>query len=256
MDDAIKARCEEALGHTFANPDLLERALTHASSTGERLDSNERYEFLGDAILGQVVCEYLFHELPEEQEGELTKIKSAVVSRRACATVSRKLGLPKMLSLGKGMHTTAALPQSVAAAVYESVIAAIYLDAGIEPARAFILRTMTPVLEECTQSLHQHNFKSVLQHYTQRHQPANPSYVLLDEKGPDHAKAFEVCVEIAGFRFDSAWANNKKEAEQKAALQALTDMDIASLSEDGTITIHEDRYDQPPRIDQLSSDSG
>lgn len=248
MDPEIRATCQERIGHQFVDEALFIRALTHASSIGDRLQSNERMEFLGDAVLGQVVCEYLFHELPSEQEGELTKIKSAVVSRRACAQVSRKLGLPTCLSLGKGMNNGSKLPTSVAAAVYESIIAAIYLDAGYEAARDFILRTMADILDESVNSLHQHNFKSVLQHYTQRHLPGNPSYILLDEKGPDHAKAFEVCVEIAGHKYTSAWANSKKEAEQKAALKALQDLGVASETDDGAIDVHEDRFDDQPPI--------
>ncbi|QDU71816.1 ribonuclease III [Mucisphaera calidilacus] len=248
MDHELINDCQQRLGHQFDDRDLLKRAFTHASSIGDRLESNERLEFLGDAVLGQVVCEYLFHELPSEQEGELTKIKSAVVSRRACAKVSRKLGLPDCLKLGKGMEAGTDLPTSVAAAVFESVIAAIYLDAGYPAAKQFILHALDDILEEATNSLHQHNFKSVLQHYTQRHLPGNPAYILLDEKGPDHAKAFEVCVEIGGHKYTSAWANSKKEAEQKAALQALQDLGIATQHNNGSIEVHEDRFDDSPPI--------
>jgi ribonuclease-3 len=227
------------LNYNFNDPSLLTAALTHASSAGHRLQSNERLEFLGDAVLGFVVCEYLYAHFPELLEGDLTKIKSAVVSRRVCAKISRDINLADMLNLGKGMSGRPGLPSSVAAAVLESIIAAIYLDGGIEPARKFILRHMVPYIEEAAASTHQSNFKSVLQQYAQKHLPGNPQYVLLDEKGPDHAKCFEVCVEIDGRRFPSAWANSKKEAEQKAALLALSDLDLAHVDDSGRVVLRD-----------------
>lgn len=227
------------LGYRFNDPELLVEALTHASSAGDRLNSNERMEFLGDAILGFVVCEYLFGQFPDFLEGDLTKIKSAVVSRRACAEISNQINLADMLNLGKGMTGRLGLPSSVAAAVFESVIAAIFLDGGIDPARRFILVHMEPIIDRTAKSAHQHNFKSVLQQYAQKRLPANPIYVLLDEKGPDHAKAFEVCVELDHQRYSSAWANSKKEAEQKAALLALTELGLAEVDPAGNVTLGE-----------------
>ncbi len=220
-------KAAEILGYTFKNEALLTEALTHASSADNRLNSNERMEFMGDSILGFVVCEYLYQKFPELLEGDLTKIKSAVVSRRICAKISTDIQLEAMLNLGKGMSGRPALPSSVAAAVFESIIAAIYLDGGIRSARSFILKAMKPYIHEAAESAHQENFKSVLQQIAQRHLPTNPCYVMLDEKGPDHAKAFEVCVQIDGRKFTSAWANSKKQAEQMAALNALCELGIA-----------------------------
>ena len=217
----------DILGYRFKNEALLTEAITHASSADHRLKSNERMEFMGDSILGFVVCEYLFLKFPELMEGDLTKIKSAVVSRRVCAQISKSIHLEQMLNLGKGMSGRPALPSSVAAAVFESIIAAIYLDGGIRSARSFVLRMMKPYIHEAAESAHQQNFKSVLQQIAQRHLPTNPAYVLLDQKGPDHAKAFEVCVQIDGRNFGSAWANSKKQAEQQAALNALCELGIA-----------------------------
>ncbi len=225
------------LGYQFKDESLLNEAMTHASCAGHRLQSNERMEFLGDAILGFVVCEYLFNNFPDLLEGELTKIKSAVVSRRVCAQVSEQLDLASMLSLGKGMAERSDLPHSIAAAVYEAVIAAIYLDGGMTPARQFILEHLTPLINEAAESAHQFNFKSVLQQYAQKMLPNNPNYVLLDEKGPDHAKAFEVCVDIAGRRFSGTWANSKKEAEQRAALEALKELGLAEVDDEGRIDL-------------------
>ena len=227
----------DILGYRFHDRELLNEALTHASIAGHRLQSNERMEFLGDAILSYVVCEYLFRTYSEILEGEMTKIKSAVVSRKVCAKISEKINLSSMLSLGKGVTSQQVLPPSIAAAVLESIIAAIYLDSGTAEAQRFILTHMVPFIEEAAQSHHQHNFKSVLQQYAQKHLPQIPGYVYLDEKGPDHSKCFEVCVEIDGRRFKYAWDNSKKEAEQKAALAALCGLELASVDEKGHITL-------------------
>ena len=227
------------LGYRFHNEKLLSEALTHASSADHRLSSNERMEFLGDAILGYVVCEYLFLNYTDLLEGELTKIKSAVVSRKVCAQVSQAMGLVSLLTLGKGMSGRADLPSSIIAAVFEAIIAAIYLDGGIDPVRELILHHMVPYIKEAAGSTHQHNFKSVLQHHAQKHLPSNPSYVVVDEKGPDHSKVFEVCVEIEGRRFSSAWANSKKEAEQRAALLALSELGLAEVDAHGRVTLRE-----------------
>jgi len=214
-------RCEAAIGHTFRDPELLHRALTHSSVAENRAESNERLEFLGDAVLGLVVCDYLFTNYPTFLEGDLTKVKSAVVSRRTCAEVADALGLPGLLTIGKGMINGARLPESLAAAVLEAIIAAVYLDGGLEPARAFVLRHMEQFIRRSVASEHQENFKSKLQQHAQKDLTATPSYELLDEKGPDHSKCFEVAVNLKGRRFRSAWGTSKKEAEQRAAYNAL-----------------------------------
>ncbi len=230
LDDAAKL-----LGYTFKDDQILSESLTHASYTAHRLQSNERMEFLGDAILGYVTCEYLFQTYPDLLEGELTKIKSAVVSRRVCALISEKLGLGQFLRMGKGMIGREALPQSILAGVFESVIAAIYLDGGFEPARAFIIEHTKPYIEEASESTHQQNFKSALQQHAQKYLPGKPCYLVLDEKGPDHSKCFEVCVELDGQRFEPAWAKSKKEAEQAAALAALRQLGLIEDTEDNQI---------------------
>src|SRR5262247_2826665 len=141
------ARCQEVIGYQFRNLDLLRAALTHASGADSRLTSNERLEFLGDAILGGVVCELLFHRFPEYLEGELTRIKSVIVSRRTCMQLSRHLGMQKYLILGKGMTTQAHVPPSVLADVFESLVAAMYLDGGIDVTRDFIHRLIDPEID-------------------------------------------------------------------------------------------------------------
>ena len=123
MDAAVRAAVESALGYTFGDECLLSRALTHASLTDERCDSNERMEFLGDAVLGLIVCESVYARYPKMLEGEMTKIKSLVVSRQSCADLAKELGLDKCLSMGKGMTAvgTSEIPLSLSAAVLESV---------------------------------------------------------------------------------------------------------------------------------------
>jgi ribonuclease-3 len=227
----LRERAEEILGHTFKNPNLLKEALTHASIADNRLDSNERMEFLGDAVLDLIVCEALYHKFPQYQEGDLTKIKSAVVSRRTCAEVANETGLTDLLIIGKGISSRNSMPSSLAAAVYESVVAAVYLDGGFEVVKGYVLRTMTPKLEEISSTGHQQNFKAMLQQHAQKSLGATPMYELLDEKGPDHSKCFEICVCIDGRRFTSAWGPNKKMAEQKAALLALEDLGVLEAKE-------------------------
>ena len=217
--------CQERVGYRFHDADLLKLALHHASSADHRRDSNERMEFLGDAVLGLVVCQALYERLPNALEGEMTKIKSAVVSRRTCARVAHALQLTEGLVVGQGMDQGEHLPSSLAAGTLEAVIAAIYLDGGLEAAREFILRHMEDELQKATDSQHQFNYKSHLQQWAQRELSATPLYELLDEKGPDHSKCFEVAVTINGRQFPSAWGPNKKEAEQKAARLALITLD-------------------------------
>ena len=226
MTPETRERAEKVLGHHFKNPLLLKEALTHASIADNRLDSNERMEFLGDAVLDLIICEALYNKFPEYQEGDLTKVKSAVVSRRTCAEVANETGLTDLLIIGKGISSRSAMPSSLAAAVYESIVAAVYLDGGFDVVKEYVLRTMTPKLEAIASNSHQQNYKAVLQQHAQKILGATPQYELLDEKGPDHSKCFEVCVTVGGRRFTSAWGPNKKMAEQKAALLALEDLGV------------------------------
>jgi len=224
--------CQEILGYRFNDQALLTEALTHASATTTRLESNERLEFLGDAVLGMVICQAIHASEPKLAEGQMTKIKSYVVSRSACARVARRLGLSRLLVLGKGVTSSSRLPGSLAAAVFEAVVGALYLDGGLDAARGFLMRAMADVLETAMSSQHQRNYKSVLQQYAQREWNVTPSYELLDEKGPQHAKCFEVAVRIGDRQYPSAWGSFKKLAEQKAALAALRQLGVLHDGED------------------------
>jgi ribonuclease-3 len=223
-DEALE-QCELALGYSFQNRDLLRNCLTHASGANHRLASNERLEFLGDAIMGAVVCEMLYSRFPEETEGELTRIKSIVVSRTTCAKISEALSLPKYLLLGKGLSIHENVPMSVAAAVFESLIAGIYLDGGLAPAQQLLQRVMGPEIELAGGLEHGKNYKSLLQQYAQKMFGATPVYRLLDEKGPDHSKCFKVAALIGQQAYHPAWGANKKAAEQRAAQNALYELE-------------------------------
>ena len=216
--------CQQQIGYQFKNIEYLESALKHASGVSHRLASNERMEFLGDAILGFIVCEKLYSKYPEYLEGELTKVKSVVVSRDTCAKVSEKIGLHQYLVLGKGMAADPEIPKSVVAAALESLIAAIYLDGGIDPAREFILRFCETEIEQTVSGESGENFKSQLQQFAQREHGITPGYHLLDEKGPDHSKCFKVAATVAEQRFPPAWGRSKKESEQRAAHNAISQL--------------------------------
>ena len=218
------ARCQRRIGYQFRDPTRLESALTHASGAHDRLASNERLEFLGDAVLGFVVCELLFHRSPSYLEGDLTKIKSTVVSRQICAKVSEALGMEEFLILGKGMTTSPDVPTSVLADVFESLLAAIYLDGGLQAAREFIEKTIGPEIELAAAD-NSENYKSALQQLAQREFAATPTYHVLDEKGPDHSKCFKVAAQVGKVRYSGAWGRSKKEAEQRAAHNALNQLD-------------------------------
>jgi ribonuclease-3 len=213
--------CEERLGYRFRNRQLLEAALTHASGADHRLSSNERLEFLGDAVLGLVVCSRLFEDYPANLEGELTRVKSIVVSRATCAEASDAIGLEEFLILGKGMTTSPRVPRSVLSDVFEALIAAIYLDAGLEAAQAFIETHLGEKIEQAAAGESGGNYKSQLQQLAQREHGVTPTYHVLDEKGPDHSKCFKICARLGHREFPPAWGRSKKESEQRAASNAL-----------------------------------
>lgn len=216
------AACEvEVLRYQFRDRALLEKALTHASVARTRLESNERLEFLGDAILGGIICEILFQRFPEYPEGELTRVKSNLVSRNTCAALTEELGLTRFLLLGKGLAMNERIPVSILAGVFESVVAAIYLDGGFDAVRPFVERAFAAELERTTDFDQSKNYKSLLQQMSQKSYGETPLYHLLDEKGPDHSKCFKISAAIGPQVFPAAWGNSKKEAEQRAALNAL-----------------------------------
>ena len=220
-EQAILAECQAAIGYSFRDVMLLRAALTHTSGANTRGASNERMEFLGDSVLGLVTCTILYEKFPNYQEGDLTKVKSVLVSRKTCARFSIELGLGDFLFFGKGMDRVAVIPANILADVFESLVAAIYLDGGWEIAQEFVLRFVVPELERVAQKAVASNSKSILQQVAQREFGDVPRYRILDEQGPDHDKCFKIAVVIAGHSFPPAWGRNKKDAELLAATNAL-----------------------------------
>ncbi|MGD9856662.1 MAG: ribonuclease III [Planctomycetaceae bacterium] len=229
LTDEILADCESVLGYEFGCHQLLRQALTHASISRTRLESNERLEFLGDAILGSIVCEELFQRYPESPEGELTRIKSVIVSRATCADISHMLKLDEFLLLGKGLTGGGRIPSSIAAAVFEALIGAMYLDGGRDVARDFVLRCLDDQVTQVAELSAGTNHKSLLQQLAQKSFGETPIYHVLDEKGPDHSKCFQVSASIGPRSFPAAWGPSKKEAEQRAASNALDQIENSAL---------------------------
>lgn len=219
--DPLLDECQQSFGHRFRDVAILRAALVHASGADSRLASNERLEFLGDAILGAVICSLLYDRYPEYLEGDLTRVKSAVVSRRTCARISRKLGLDRFLVLGKGMGPADSAPESVLADMFESLVAAVFLDAGFDAAREVVVRHMEKEVEATVSGHVGANYKSMLQQLSQKQFGRTPTYVLVEEKGPDHLKSFLVAARIGARQYEPAWGANKKDAEQMAAKNAL-----------------------------------
>lgn len=218
------AECQRRIGYVFRDPGLLVAAFTHASGAQHRLASNERLEFLGDAILGFLVCEMLYRTFPDSLEGDLTRIKSVVVSRETCSRISEQLRLIDFLIVGKGLAVNRPVPTSVLSDLFESLVAAIYLDGGMEAVRPLVVRMLGPEIEQVACGAQGSNHKSLLQQLAQKDFGVTPTYEVIEESGPDHSKSFHVSAQIGGRRYAPAWGRNKKEAEQRAASNALVQL--------------------------------
>ena len=181
-------------------------------------------EFLGDSVLGLVTCEQLYARFPSFQEGDLTKVKSVVVSRKTCAAFSRELGIGRFLVLGKGLSGSSEMPPNILADVFEALVAAIFLDGGYEAAKGFVLGFIEPEIDAVAAEAVACNAKSQLQTLAQREHGDTPRYVVLDEQGPDHDKCFKVAAEIAGVQYTPVWGRNKKDAELRAAENAVAEI--------------------------------
>lgn len=218
-ESEVLQQCQQTIGYTFQRVELLRSALTHSSSANTHAGSNERMEFLGDAVLGLIVCTHIYKSYPTYQEGDLTKIKSTVVSRTTCERLSRQLGLDRFLFIGKGVGNVQ-LTATILADVFEALIGAIYLDGGFEVVQQFVLRLIQPEIDSAVAG-GMNNAKSLLQQLTQKRFARMPRYVLLDEQGPEHNKCFKMAVEISNKTYPPAWGRTKREAETRAARNAL-----------------------------------
>jgi ribonuclease III len=218
---------QRTIGYRFRDRGLLEHALTHTSRANEDVSGgvldNESMEFLGDALLGFVIADVLFREYPDWNEGEKSKTKAALVSTAALARQAERLDLGAHLLLGRGEEKTGGRrKQALLADCYEALLAAIYLDGGVEPARAFIIREFMPLLADIrTHGIGGHDYKSALQELLQARDLGLPDYRLVGTLGPDHRKQFQVEVAIRGDVVAEAFGSSKKEAEQEAARAAL-----------------------------------
>lgn len=223
--EQLLEECQMVLRYRFRDRQTLVHCLTHASAARSRLWSNERLEFMGDSVLGTVVCEALYLRYPDADEGEMTRVKSIVVSRVTCAAMALRIELDRFVLTGKGIGgISGRIPMSILAGTFESLIAGIYFDGGLDAARSFLIPLVMPEIEQASASLHAQNYKSLLQHIGQKTYGATPIYQLLDECGPDHSKRFQVGAVIAGREFPSAWGANKKDAEQAAAQNAIQEL--------------------------------
>lgn len=218
--------CQQMLGYSFKNTKLLENALTHTSFKTPYNPSNERLEFLGDAILGMVISEYLFKKFPSYSEGKLTKIKSVVVSSVTLAKIGTEMDLKRHVSVGKGLTTGSSLPKSLIANVFEAIIAAIYIDGGLKAVFDFILKHLDNEIDIVCNNKHEKNYKSILQHFCQKEQGQIPKYKIVKQSGPDHKKTFEVVTLINNVEYCTGLGNNRKNAEQIAARKTLESLAV------------------------------
>jgi ribonuclease-3 len=210
--------------YSFNNAELLERALTHKSYANENRVPyhNERMEFLGDAVLNLIVSEYLMKTCPDSTEGDLSRLRAAVVSEPALAAIARTLELGDYLLLGKGEEQTGGRNKdSLLADCLEALVAAVYLDGGTEAATAFVMRSFEEVIKKTSTSGGTLDYKTELQELCQERLKQLPEYRIISETGPDHRKQFTMEVWIKGTLSGLGLGKSKKEAEQRAAKEAL-----------------------------------
>ncbi|HET6143448.1 MAG TPA: ribonuclease III [Candidatus Acidoferrales bacterium] len=222
------AELESVLGHSFRDPRWLLQSLMHSSRLPERTEeepseSNEKLEFLGDAVLELVVSEELVREFPDWTEGQLSKSRARLVNATAISLSAQRLGLGKYLRLGRGEEKTGGRNKpALLADAYEALIAAIYLDGGLEAAKDFVKRTLVEgVMAVEAERIGHTDHKSELQEFLQSQGISAAGYYVIDESGPDHQKIFRVEVRIGGRVNAIGTGKTKKEAEQSAAIAAL-----------------------------------
>ncbi|HID56777.1 TPA: ribonuclease III [Candidatus Poribacteria bacterium] len=215
---------ELKLGYRFHDPELLRLAITHRSFAPKCGKHNERLEFLGDAVLGMVVSSYLYEAFEEYSEGELSKLRSALVNHKTLAKCAKELGLHSYMRLGRSeLREGCAERHSILASTFEAIVGAIYLDGGPSKAKEFVLKTVIRHMWQTglDRDRIRNDFKSALQVKWQSLAKMPPVYRVVSESGPDHDKSFEVEVYLANIPYGRGVGKSKKEAEQNAARQAL-----------------------------------
>ncbi len=213
----------ERLGHTFGDLSLLQHALAHRSWCGEQeggAPSNERLEFLGDAVLGLIVAGYTYDHFPDFAEGKLAKVRSAVVNARVLAEVAGRLGVGEVLLLGRGEEGSGGRTKaSILADAFEAILGAVYLDAGWEAAQQLVLRELGEAIERAGEEPDDFDHKSRLQEKAVRDGDGTPRYVVVGS-GPDHDRAYVAEVFLGGTLWGTGVGRSKKDAEQQAARAA------------------------------------
>lgn len=215
------------IGYRFQDEGLLKMALTHSSYANEHRQecrqNNERLEFLGDSVLGFVTADYLFRTFPNLPEGELTKIRAAVVCEGALCEIAHELKLSDKILLGHGEQMGGGRKRpSILSDATEAIIGAIFIDGGIEPASAFVLRFIPGMVSAVVREGNFHDYKTQLQEIVQKNKQERLEYRLAGETGPDHDKRFVVELWLNSNRFATGNGRSKKEAEQAAAKEALS----------------------------------
>ncbi len=214
---------QEKINYHFRDQKWLEVAMTHSSYANEMKRGspyNERLEFLGDAVLSIIVSDYLFNHF-SSQEGDLTKLRAAIVCEKSLDVMAQSIDLGKYLNLGKGEEMTGGRQRpSILADAFEALIASIYMDGGIDPARNFVLPFVKEMLSD-EDRLSFKDYKTILQEIIQQNPEEKLSYVLVGEKGPDHDKRFIVEVWLNSNVIGCGEGRSKKNAEQMAAKEAL-----------------------------------
>ncbi|MFD1342748.1 ribonuclease III [Litorisediminicola beolgyonensis] len=214
------AALEQRLGHRFDRPELLRRALTHASISGPNRDDNQRLEFLGDRVLGLVMAEALLERDSSASEGQLAPRFNALVRKEACAEVAREIGIGEALKLGRSERLSGGRRKmALLGDAMEAVIAAVYVDAGFEAARDMILRLWNGRIDSVDEDAR--DPKTALQEWAQARGQEPPAYIQTDRSGPDHQPVFTIEARLASGETASAKAGSKRQAEQAAARELL-----------------------------------
>jgi ribonuclease III len=219
---------QERISHRFMDPELLERALTHKSYANEnRVPAhNERLEFLGDAVLNLEISEYLMKACPDSTEGDLSRLRASVVSEPALAAIAREIGLGAYIRLGRGEEQTGGRDKdSLLANCLEALIASVYLDAGKNVAESFVIHFFEEAIKKSCGARGTLDYKTELQELCQERLKQLPEYRIVSETGPDHQKQFTVELLVKGEVYGSGIGKSKKDAEQKAAKEALDKFD-------------------------------
>lgn len=213
---------EKNIGYEFKNKNLLKTALTHTSYAYEnRVDSNERLEYLGDSILEFISSKYLFENFHKLSEGEMTKVRAYSVCEDSLYKIAEKHNFSDFLYLGRSEKMSHSIKKALIADSVEAVIAAIYLDGGLEPAEKFILENIKEQIEFASKNVGMKDYKTVLQEELQKNGEVTIKYNLVKEEGPDHAKLFTIDVECDGKKLAQGIGKSKKKAEMEAARKAL-----------------------------------